>query len=247
MSTRVVVLAAGKGTRMNSNMPKALTLIKGEPMVEHLLRRIRSSGVDPRPVVVIGYQSDLVRKTLGEENDYVLQEEQLGTGHALASAESFLADKADNVIVLYGDHPLVKADTIRRFRDLHEREGCVLTVMTSTVENFEGWQKPFFDFGRIIRDASGNITAITEMKDATPEQRLIQEVNSAFYCFKTSWLWPNLKKLKNENAKGEYYLTDLVEIAIRQGEKITSANISLHESMGVNTEEHLALAEKELG
>ncbi len=243
-NTRVVVLAAGKGTRMNSDIPKVLMPFHGKPMVQHLLASIQSSGVDSRPVVIVGYEAELIMKTLGGENDYVRQKEQLGTGHALQCAEPLLAGKASDIIVLYGDHPFVKAETIAKLRSLHERETCVLSLLTSVVEDFDEWRKPFYDFGRVIRDQNGDITAITELKDATPEEREIREVNPALYCFRAEWLWPNLKKIGNTNAKHEYYLTDLVRLAIEGGEKIASMDISPLESIGVNTPEHLELAKE---
>lgn len=242
MPTRVIVLAAGRGTRMQSEIPKVLVRLNGHPMVQYLLDAIRASGADPRPAVVVGHHADLLRRTLGSSYDYVLQEEQLGTGHAVGCAEALLAGKAENVMVLYGDHPFVRPETIASLRALHEREGRVLSMMTTTVEDFAGWRAPFADFGRIIRNAAGEIAAIVEVKDASPEERLIREVNPAFFCFDAAWLWKNLKSIKNNNAKREYYLTDLVRIAIDQGERIASININPLESIGVNSPDQLERA-----
>ena len=229
---------------MNSSTPKVLTLLKGKPMIGYLLDVIRQSGVDERPVIVVGYQGELITQTLGPDFDYVRQEEQLGTGHAVGCAEELLRGNTDDIIVLYGDHPFIRPHTIAELHDLHRREGCVLSMMTSTVEDFQGWQKPFYDFGRVIRDASGKIMAIKEMKDATPAELEIREVNPAFFCFNAAWLWPNLRKIGNNNAKHEYYLVDLVRIAIDGGECIASMDISPLESIGINTSEHLELAKE---
>lgn len=239
MRTRIVILAAGKGTRMNGEIPKVLIPFEGKPMVQHLLAAVRSSGVDARPVIVTGYQADLVEKTLGDDYEYVRQDEQLGTGHAMQCTEKLLAGKTDQIIVLYGDHPFVKAVTIRDLLSLHEREGCPLSMMTVSVEDFNDWRAPFADFSRIIRDGSGRIIADAQVKDATPDQLAIREVNPAFFCFDAKWLWPHVKLLKNNNAKNEYYLTDLIDIAIREGDCIASMAIDARESMGLNTLAHV--------
>jgi len=268
MKTRVVILAAGRGTRMNpvrnnpdqsrdavpplaerisngvnAQVPKVLLPFQGKPMIMHLLDAVAYSGVDSRPVIVTGFQAPLVERTLGPAYDYVRQEEQLGTGHAVACTESLLAGRADTVIVLNGDHPFVKASTIAALAQLHERELCVLSMMTVVLEDFTEWRASFADFGRVIRDQSKKITAVVEIKDATPEQREIREVNPNFFCLRASWLWPSIKKLGNDNAKGEYYLTDLVRIAIAEGECIASMSVSPREAIGLNTPEHLKLAE----
>lgn len=242
MRTRVIVLAAGRGTRMQSDVPKVLVPLNGRPMIQYLLDAIRASGVDARPVLVVGHQSDMVRKAIGGGVDYVEQKEQLGTGHAAQCAEPLLAGRAENVIVLYGDHPFVRSETIAGLKELHEREGRVLSMMTATVEDFEGWRAPFADFSRVIRDASGRIVRIAEAKDATPAELIIREVNPAFFAFRAAWLWDNLKSITNKNAPGEYYLTDLVRIAIAQGERIASLSIDPSEAIGVNTREHLTSA-----
>lgn len=267
MRTRIVILAAGRGTRMNpvrnktpeasavpplaerisngvnTNLPKVLIPFEGRPMIAHLLDAVRVSGVDPRPVIVTGYQADLVERTLGSGYDYVRQEEQLGTGHAVACVEPLLHGIADQILVLYGDHPFVRPSTIAKLRELHEREKCVLSMMTVQVQDFFDWRAPFADFGRVIRDASGKIIAIKENKDATPEERAIREVNPALFCFNAAWFWRNWKKIGTENAKREYYLTDLVKIAIDEGECIASMSAPPREAIGLNTPEHLKLVE----
>ncbi len=243
MQTRIIILAAGKGTRMkNAEIPKVLIPFEGKPMIAHLLDAVRHSGVDERPVMVTGYQAELVERTLGNGYDYVRQDAQLGTGHAVQCGEELLAGKADQVMVLYGDHPFVKASTIVKLRKLHEQERCPLSMMTVRVDDFDDWRAPFADFGRVVRDASGKIVAIVEAKDVTLAEKEICEVNPAFFCFDAAWLWPHLKKIRNSNAKGEYYLTDLVGIAIAEGACVASMEIDPRESVGVNTLAHLELA-----
>lgn len=267
MHTRIVILAAGKGTRMNpvgnktpeasavpptaeriSNganngaIPKVLTLFEGKPMITYLLDAVARSGVDARPVIVTGYQADAVEKVLGDGYDYVRQTDQLGTGHAVACAEALIRGTAQNVMVLYGDHPFIKTGTIINLAALHEREGCPLSLTTTRVDDFDGWRAPFADFGRVVRDASGAIAAVVEMRDATPAERAIQEIMPGFFCFSAPWLWGHLRLIANHNAKGEYYLTDLVRMAIDEGACAASLPISPQESIGINTPAHLKLA-----
>ncbi len=242
MKTRVVVLAAGKGKRMGAEVPKVLIPFNGKPLVQHLLETIKKSGVDDRPVVVIGKDGDLIKKTLGEEYDYVIQEEQLGTGHAVLSTEPLLSPSAESVIVLYGDHPFLQPETIKKLHDLHEAKGGPLAMMTTCVDDFEDWRSLFKDFGRVKRNQEGDIQSVVETKDATPEEREIKEVNPSFFSFEATWLWEHLKQLKNNNAQSEYYLTDLVKIAIQEGHPIVSVQASPIESIGVNTPEQLEVA-----
>ncbi len=242
MTTRIVVLAGGKGERMAGVQPKVLTPLCGKPIMGYLLESIAQAGIDAQPVVVVGHRAEEVQKEFGPRYIYVPQHIQLGTGHAVQQAESVLKNNADTVLVLYGDHPFLSHRTIKTLHELHEREGRVLTMMTITVPDFNEWRQPFFDFGRIVRDEHGRITRIVEKKDALPAELEIRELNPSFFCFNAEWLWRNLQKLTNQNAQGEYYLTDLVQIAIREGESIASMPIEPFEAIGVNTPEHLALA-----
>ena len=247
MRTRVIILAAGKGTRLNGltdGLPKVLIRLNGQPMIQYLLDSIKASGADPRPVIVVGHNAQLLPRSLGPEYEYVYQKEQLGTGHAVACAEPLLRGKTDAVIVLYGDHPFVQPSTINKLQNLHRQEGRVLSMLTTTVEDFNDWRAPFADFGRVLRDQDRKITGVVEVKDATLSQRQIQEVNPSYFCFDSGWLWKNLKSITNNNVKREYYLTDLVRIAIDQGEEIASMDINPLESIGINTPEHLGIAQQ---
>ena len=244
MQTRIVILAAGKGTRMGGDLPKVLIPFEGKPMIVHLLDTIRKSGVDARPIIVVGHYAEKIKSVLGDGYDYAYQPEQLGTGHAVACAETLLRGKADRVIVLYGDHPFVKASTIVHLLALHERADCPLSLMTVRVEDFNDWRAPFADFGRIARDASGKITAIVEARDATPAEQAIREINPAFFCFDAAWLWQHLPLIANDNTRKEYYLTDLISIAIAEGACVASLSISPEESIGINTPEHLEILKR---
>jgi bifunctional UDP-N-acetylglucosamine pyrophosphorylase/glucosamine-1-phosphate N-acetyltransferase len=243
MKTRVLVLAAGKSKRMKSEIPKVLIPFKGKPLVQHLLDAIVESGVDLQPAIVVGQTGELIKNTLGNTYQYIFQKEQLGTGHAVQSAEPFLED-AEKLIVLYGDHPFLTPHTIQSLDRLHSQNSEPLAMMTTTLENFEDWRYLFRDFGRVKRNAGQEIEAIIETKDATPEEQEIHEVSPSFFSFRTAWLWEHLKKLENNNAQKEYYLTDLVKMAIREGHQIPSLNVNSLESIGVNTPEQLDIVKK---
>ena len=245
MNVRIVVLAAGKGKRMGIEIPKVLVPLKGEPVLYHILRSVRQAGIDPKPIVVVGENKPLIEAALTEGGftaEYAVQEGQLGTGHAVRAAEA-MAHDAESVLVLYGDHPFVSPTTIRNIVNLHESEKATLTLATLVVPDFEGWRVSFADFGRIIRSADGAIERIVEKKDGTPEELAVRELNPAFFCFNGLWLWQSLAKLKNMNAQGEYYLTDLVKMAMEGGVKINSLLIDAKEGAGINTQVHLAAAE----
>jgi len=230
-----VILAAGQGTRMKSALPKVLHPVLGKPMLLYILDEI--SQVTPlRPVVVIGHGADKVREAIAARADTVIQESQLGTGHAVQSAEVKAAGQADFVIVAYSDMPCLQAETIRKVCEAQfQNEGGVFSMLTIIQEDSHG-------FGRIIRHADGTVAAIVEEAQATPEQLEIKECNVGLYCFKSEWLWPALKRIKL-SPKGEYYLTDLVELA--NEEKLPVKAVVLEdteEALGVNNRVHLSEA-----
>jgi len=240
--TQVVILAAGKGRRMGVALPKVLCEVGEKPMVGRLVESILQSGVTERPVVVIGYGTEIIKKYLGTKCSYVLQTEQLGTAHAVYCTKDYLTG-VDDVLVLLGDHPFLKSKTISELAAAHEQSKATLTMMTVQLPNFEGWYKVFEDWGRIIRDERGEIRAIVEKRDASPEELKIAEVNPSFFCFNANWLWENLPKLNCDNAQGEFYLTDLVYLAISQKQKVQSSVVTNPvEAVGVNNAEQLELA-----
>lgn len=231
-----IILAAGKGTRMKSDLAKVMHLIAGQPMLAMPLKVASECGAT-RHVVVIGHQAEVVEKycqTL-PGTECVLQAEQLGTGHAVASARDALLGFSGTVIILCGDTPLLTSDTIKKLLDTHKNKHAVLTVLTAILPN------PF-GYGRIIRDQSGNLESIVEQKDASPEEQLIKEINSGIYCMESDFLFNNIDAINSNNAQGEFYLTDLVFIAVTK--KLPTAAICCHdpdEIMGVN--DRLQLAE----
>ena len=231
---------------MNTDVPKVLVPLKGKPLIKHLLDALAKSGLFPVPIIVVGQKRELVIRELGPTYRYAIQTEQLGTGHAVYSARELIENQAEHVIVLYGDHPCVSAETVKNLAEAHIQSDGILTIATANVLNFEGWRAGFYDFGRIVRNEFGQIVKIAEKKDATEIEKQITEVNPAYFCFKASWLWQYLPAIQNQNAQGEYYLTDLISLAQNQGHTINSVSIRPHEALGVNTAEQLAMLEQGL-
>lgn len=242
---KIIILAGGKGKRMQSELPKVLIPLHGKRLVAHVLDAVRKSEIDDRPVIVVGQQRELVMKTLGDDYEYIVQEEQLGTGHAVLSAQKILENNADHVVVLYGDHPFITSETINKLVEKHLTSGGKITMATVSLSDFADWREIFYtNFSRIVRDKNGNIIKDVQFKDASDEEKKITEVNPCYFCFETKWLWENLKTLKTDNAQKEYYLTDLVKIAMQEKIKIESINIDPHEALGVNSKEELKTLEK---
>jgi bifunctional UDP-N-acetylglucosamine pyrophosphorylase / glucosamine-1-phosphate N-acetyltransferase len=235
MKITVVLLAAGQGTRMKSDLPKMLHPICGQPMLFHALEAARAASTE-QPVVVIGHGADDVRKALGEAARCVVQEQQLGTGHAVMQAEAELQGKTDFVVVTYGDMPLLRAETLQKLVEAQKASGGPMTLLTVIHDNPRG-------FGRVVRKMDGTVQAIVEEYVATPEQLTIQELNVGAYCFRAEWLWNALQRIQ-VSPKGEYYLTDTVEIAVRDNLPVQAIVMDdFVETIGVNTRVHLAEAE----
>lgn len=200
--TKAVILAAGKGVRMRSERPKVLQEILGAPILAHILTALRDAGVTDI-VVVVGYQADRVQKAIGPEVSYIEQRERLGTGHALLCCEEALSDYDGELLVLTGDAPLVRSETIRELLELHRQKGAQATLLSAKLENPAG-------YGRVLRDESGEFTRVVEHADATEEERLVGEVNSADYVFDSKALFEALHKIQPRNAQKEYYLPDVL-------------------------------------
>jgi bifunctional UDP-N-acetylglucosamine pyrophosphorylase/glucosamine-1-phosphate N-acetyltransferase len=231
---RVLILAAGKGTRLVSNRAKVLHSLCGTPMLR--LVYAAAAGLEPdETLVVIGHDAARVQESLaGHPAGFILQAEQLGTGHAVMAAQPQFANHAGDLLVLFGDTPRITTPTLRKLFDHHRRSGAATTLLTTRLP------EPF-GYGRILRNAQGEIQAIVEEKDATPEQRKIDEINPGFYCFQIPSLVTALGRLSNNNAQKEYYVTDLIEIQRRAGEKIeTVLHENFEELRGINTRRELA-------
>jgi len=230
-----IILAAGEGKRMKSNTPKVLHKVCGKEMINHVIDNIRSAGID-EVNVVIGKGAEKVRKGTESRNIcYSVQEEQLGTGHAVMCAEEFLAGKKGTVSIFVGDGPLITDETVTALTSYHELEGCSATVLTSIMEN------PL-KYGRIIRDASGQVEKIVEFKDCNEEEIKVNEINSGMYCFDIESLLNTLGKLNNNNNQGEYYLTDVLEILRNEGKKVGAIAVEVDEITAVNSKHELSVA-----
>ena len=228
-----IILAAGQGTRMKSKLYKVLHPVCGKPMVDHVLTQIEKNDID-EIVTVVGHGAQKVEATLGTRTQYVLQAEQLGTGHAVLQAEALLGDKEGMTIIACGDTPLFTAKTFEELFEYHKSKGAVATVLTATTDN------PF-GYGRIIRNEIGIVEKIVEQKDATKEEAAVTEINTGVYCFDNQELFHALHQIKNDNAQGEYYLTDVMEIFKKEEKIVTAYRMKdFSESMGVN--DRLALA-----
>jgi bifunctional UDP-N-acetylglucosamine pyrophosphorylase/glucosamine-1-phosphate N-acetyltransferase len=237
---KIVILAAGKGTRMKSDKPKALAEVKGKLMVHHLRETI--AKVHPaKPILVVGYQAELVKKELGDAFEYAFQAEQLGTGHAVMAAKKEL-EGAENIMVFYGDTPFIKSESIEKIIKAHMNSNADVTFVTTVVPDFDNKYQPLLYFGRIMRD--GNKISTKEYKDSNEAERLIKEVNVGCYIFKASWLWKNIESIKNENIQKEYYINDLVNIAGATGAKVEAVAISPDEAFAANSKEELEILEK---
>lgn len=238
---KIVILAAGKGKRMENDLPKVLVPLAGKPMIRHLLEEVEKVFPE-KPVVVVGYEAELVKKELGDSATYALQEQQLGTGHAVLAAEENLRG-ALHVVVLQGDQPFTTAQSIKNMIAKHMENKATITFATTEVENFSDWLEAFKHFGRVLRVDTG-VAGIREYKDASDTEKEIKEVNAGCYVFDAKWLWENLSKVKNENTQKEYYLVDLLALAYQQGRKIETMKISNQEALAANTKEELEILEK---
>ena len=232
-----IILAAGKGTRMKSKLPKVLHCAGGKPMVEHVLDAAKSAG-STRNIVVVGFGREQVQAVLGDKAEIVLQEEQLGTGHAVMQAESLIKDKNTAIMVLCGDTPLVTGATLKNFYEEHVQSGAKASVLTTFMSD------PF-GYGRVIRLVDGSVEKIVEQKDASERELAINEINTGIYCFDAEALFNSLKKVNNNNAQGEYYLPDVLSILRGEKQKINASIAdNYEETLGINSREQLANAEK---
>lgn len=243
-TTQIVILAGGKGTRMNMEMPKALVPFHGKPMLDYLLDAVEHSGVASKPIIVVGYKKEDVMNHVGERANFVVQETQLGTGHAVKIVENNIGEDIENILVLYGDQPTVTGAMIANLIKTHIESKVMLTMATVTVPNFEDWYQVFYKpFSRIVRGSDGKIIRSVEFKDATEKEKEITEINPCYFCFNKKWLFENLKQIQNTNSQNEYYLTDLVQKGAQEG-SISSVAISPEEALGVNSIEELERLEK---
>ena len=235
---KAVILAAGKGTRMNSDLPKVIHKCDGHPMVHYVIEAAKDAGA--RDVcVIVGYKALETKNAIYDVVDYRIQREQLGTGHAVKCASDFIGTEGD-VIVLCGDTPLIKGETLARLVELHKKLANGVTVLSAVVEDSTG-------YGRIVRDEQNGFVKIVEQKDATEEEKQIKEINSGMYIFNAEALAASLELLNNNNAAGEYYLTDTIALIKKIGLRVSAMPLKgedVNDIMGVNTQEQLKKAEE---
>jgi bifunctional UDP-N-acetylglucosamine pyrophosphorylase / glucosamine-1-phosphate N-acetyltransferase len=233
--TAAIILAAGKSTRMVTALPKVLHEICGRPMLSYVIDACRAAGID-RIVCVVGYQKDAVIHAFeGEQGiSWVEQKEQKGTGHAAMVCRDALADFEGNLLVIAGDMPLLRTETLQLLVQRHEKERSAVTLATAILDNPTS-------YGRIIRDEYGNLEGIVEEGDCTPEQRKITEINPSYYCFDKSLLFKALDQVRPDNVKGEYYITDALHILIQAGHRAVAVTaVPAEDAMGINSRQNLA-------
>ena len=236
MTNYAVILAAGKGTRMKSDLPKVLHKVAGISMLEHVFRSV--SAIEPeKTVTVIGHKAELVEQVLAGQTEFVRQTEQLGTGHAVMMAEPVLENLAGQTLVIAGDTPLITGESLKNLIDFHINHKNVATILTAEADN------PF-GYGRIVRNQHGEVIKIVEQKDASDFEQQIKEINTGTYVFDNARLFEALKNINTNNAQGEYYITDVIGIFRENGEKVGAYTLKdFDESLGVNDRVALATAE----
>ncbi|API92314.1 bifunctional protein GlmU [Virgibacillus pantothenticus] len=232
-----VILAAGQGTRMKSKLYKVLHPVAGRPMVQHVIEQIGGVNVD-KIITIVGFGAEDVKKQIGAASEYVLQEEQLGTGHAVVQAKALLEDKEGTTVVVCGDTPLITKETYQALINHHEQTGAKATILTAKAPNPSG-------YGRVLRNQQNDVERVVEHKDANEAELLVDEINTGTYCFDNQALFRALEHVSNDNAQGEYYLPDVIEILQTQGETVSAYQTpDFAETLGINDRVALAQAEK---
>ncbi|MBA5851966.1 bifunctional UDP-N-acetylglucosamine diphosphorylase/glucosamine-1-phosphate N-acetyltransferase GlmU [Clostridium sp. cel8] len=232
-----IILAAGKGKRMKSSIPKVLHKVCGKEMVNIVIDELKKAEIIDIDLV-IGTGLEKVKEATKSRNvNFSIQKEQLGTGHAIICAKDFLKNKKGTVVVLTGDAPLIKESSIKKLVDFHNKEGYSAVILTSLVDDPYG-------YGRIIREKNGDVSKIVEHKDCSEEELKVNEINSSMYCFDIESLVESLDKITNDNAQGEYYLTDVIEVLKKSGKKVGALTIPFEETRGVNSRLQLSQVEK---
>lgn len=240
MAIRVLILAAGKGTRMNSSKPKVVHSLLNKPMINYVLDAVEKLKPQ-KTYLVVGYKKDVIEKAVSGSSckvEYILQKDQLGTGHAVSTCKSSLEKYKGDILILNGDCPGILPSTLKRLVNKHKKEKSSVSLITASVPDPGG-------YGRIIRGESGSITKIVEEKDATSQHKKIDEINSGIYCVKSEFLWKSLSVLKSDNKQNEYYLPDIIENAVKNKGNVSVLKVSnANEILGINNRRELSLQEK---
>lgn len=231
----VVILAAGQGTRMKSKLFKVMHPVMGRPMVGHIVNAALEADAS-KVITITGVGAETIKDYLGNRSEYAFQEEQLGTAHAVMQARDILEDKEGTTLVLSGDTPLLKGETLKALMAFHEDEKAKATILTAKADDPYG-------YGRIIRAEDGSVAKVVEEKDASSEERAVKEINTGTYCFDNKYLFDALKHVNNNNAQGEYYLPDVLEILVENNEKVGAFQLeNMDEALGVNNRVALSQA-----
>ncbi len=239
----VVILAAGQGKRMNSPLPKVMHLLKDKPIIGHIVSAFEKVESVGKIIVVVPSNHTLIQDYLGNRVEYCIQTEQKGTGHAVQCTEDMVRENFENVIVIYGDLPCISTESLDRLVEKHVHEKNQITMMTTPVQDYNEWRAPFLTYGRIVRNTEGSIQEIVEYKDANEQQKNILEVNSGVYCFRADWLFEQLKYVNTNNAQSEFYLTDVVKMALEREETVNTVLLNPQEAIGVTTQEDIKVLE----
>lgn len=231
-----IVLAAGMGTRMKSSLVKVLHPLCGVPMIQHVLQTVRQAGAQ-RIVTVVGHQAERVRAVCGDTVEYAVQHEQKGTGHAVLQAEPLLAAERGTILIVFGDTPLYRVESVVGLIRAHQESGAAATILSAIVDDPTG-------YGRIIRDANGKFLRVVEQSDASPEEAAVNEINTGMCCIEADRLFIGLRRLGTDNKQGEYYLPDLFANLVAEGERVEAVPLQdPTEAQGINSRRHLAEAE----
>lgn len=231
--TAAIILAAGKGTRMKSSKPKVVFKLAEIPMINRVIATAQKAGSDEINVVV-GYKKEEVKNIITEKVSYSVQDQQKGTGHAVMVTKDAFKDFEGDIFILCGDVPLLKDSTLTKMLKKHREENSSCTVLTAFMDDA-------LKYGRIVRNAAGNVERIVEFKDATAEQKEINEINTGIYCFDSKDMFNALESIDDNNAQNEYYLTDTLEILNKKGKKVISATLdNMVEASGVNSQKQLS-------
>jgi bifunctional UDP-N-acetylglucosamine pyrophosphorylase / glucosamine-1-phosphate N-acetyltransferase len=238
-----IILAAGKGTRMASELPKTLCKVAGRPMLSYILDALSAAGNCFPPIIVIGHKGEQIKQFVGNALTTVEQSDLSGTGTATKIALPEVPEEATKVFIMYGDHPFITPQSIKAIEEKHDTTRATITLATATVQDFNDWRRVFVSFGRVIRNQAGAVQEIREYKNANEHEQGIPEINPGFYCVDKKWLIGALDQVERDSVSGEYYLTDIVSLALYEGKLVETISIGPREALGINSPQDVAEAE----
>jgi len=238
-----IILAAGKGTRMGSDLPKTLFPISGKPMLAYILEALSVAGNCLPPLIVVGHKGDQIKAFVQNQLKTIEQIDLSGTGTAAKIALTEVPKEVSKVFIIYGDHPFINASSIKMIEEVHDKTEATITLGTVTVPDFSDWRQVFISFGRVLRNVKGEVQEIREYKNANETEQSVREVNPGFYCVNRAWLEATLSQIERDSVSGEYYLTDIIALALDEGKKVETISLKPEEALGINSQADVALAE----